>query len=43
MVHIKIKVMPIWKFTKAKKKHRNGWLNAISNVDATTHLGRAII
>jgi hypothetical protein len=35
--------MPIWKFTNAKKKHRKGSLNTISNVDATTHLGRAII
>jgi len=26
-----------------KKEHRKGWLNTISNVDATTHLGRAII
>jgi hypothetical protein len=26
-----------------QKKHRKGWLNAISNVNATTHLGRAII
>jgi hypothetical protein len=28
---------------QCKKQHRRGWLNAISNVDATTHLGRAII
>jgi hypothetical protein len=26
-----------------QKKHRKGWLNAISNVNATTHLGRAIV
>jgi hypothetical protein len=26
-----------------QKKHRKGWLNAISNVNATTHLGRAMV
>jgi len=26
-----------------KKQHRKGWLNAISNVNATTHLGKAIV
>ncbi len=35
--------MAIWKFTNVKKQHRRGWLNAISNVDATTHLGRVIV
>jgi hypothetical protein len=28
---------------QCKKQHRRGWLNAISYVDATTHLGKAIM